>query len=224
MARRQQSKNRPVSRELPEDRAVQIARDPRQTDIDRASACAEIGRQRSRSALPALIEIVSSGEEREPLFSALAAIGMIGSRAATRPLMKVIARSPPLKRQCALITLGQLADRRARQLFARTLSDPSELAKTRGIAAEALGLLPPSRQVVKALVSALADPSAEVRYSALCGAEALRCRECLPALRALLGDRVVVEGAHTLADQAANAVRIIEEYRAPRTVKRCRAT
>jgi HEAT repeat protein len=192
---------------------TQICLDAARATEDRALACLLLGAMRSRASVFMLLEIGAEAQEEETLliWQSLAAVGAIRSRRATRPLIRLFRTTRSwLKRQAAVFALGQLADKRAERLLIRVLLDPKEVAKTRGFAGEALGLLGPKPQILKVLVAALEDESAEVRYAALCGIGALRSKTALPAVKSLLSDDTVGAGQSTIADRAAKVIKDIE--------------
>jgi len=186
---------------------TQICLDPGRKLEDRALACSLLGEIPSRASVLMLLAMGTTEEEPLLIWHSLAAVGAIGSRRATRPLMRLIKTTRSwFRRQAAVFALGQLSDQRAEPLLSRVLQNTKEVAKTRGFAAEALGLLDLAPQTQKALIAALQDESAEVRYSALCGIGAQRNRSALPAVKSLLADRTVVDGTNTIADRAASVV------------------
>ena len=86
------------------------------------------------------------------------------------------------------------------------LLDIRQDAKTRGFAAEGLGLLPPTRRSTNALIKMLHDQSTEVRYSALCALGALRSKAALRSIESLLNERVVMPGEMSLYDRASEVI------------------
>jgi HEAT repeat protein len=165
----------------------------------------------ARTSVLALINIGLKEEDNILVWTAFAAVGTIGSRKATRPLMHLVrTMKSSFKRQGVIFALGMLQDKRARSLLERVLADLREDSKTRGLAAEALGLLRPKEASVKFLIRALEDPSAEVRYSALCALGALRSRYALLAVKRMLEDHAIVDGDKTIAYYASVVTRDIE--------------
>jgi HEAT repeat protein len=172
-----------------------ICRDGMRPTEERTMACSLLGQIRSRRAIPLLLKIGSQEEEQLLVWEALSAVGAIHSRTATPRLMQLIRTSAsPFKRQAAVFALWRLTDVRARPLLIRILRNEREDVKTRAFAAEALGLLPLTRNSVSAMIAALDDPSVEVRYSAVCGFSGLRSTAAVPALKRLLTDNMVVDG------------------------------
>lgn len=177
----------------------------------RARACAEIGSHRFRPAIPSLLKLGSIAGDPLIVWQALDAVGAIGSKTATRPLLQLIRDSKSaFVRQAAVFAVGQLADPRARPHLIRVLKNKSELPKTRGFAAEALGLLRSQPASSETLISALGDVEPEVRCAAVSAIAALRDRRAVPALRSLLTDRTIVDGDRTLSEFASDALRTME--------------
>jgi HEAT repeat protein len=125
--------------------------------------------------------------------------------------MRLIRTTPSWqKRQAAVYGLWGLADQRAEGLLIRILLDKKEVEKTRGFAAEALGLLHPTPLIEEAYIAALQDSSVEVRYSALCGLGGSPCRGALPFVKNLLDDHAIGDGESTIAGLAATVILQIE--------------
>ena len=189
---------------------IEICRASARSIKQRALACALLGELRSRVSVPALLDVASAEEEPLLVWEALKAVGLIRGRLATPAVMRLArTTASSTKRQAAVYALGILADKRARSLLIRVLSDQQEDAHTRGIAAEALGLMGSTQRIVAALIQALEDPSGDVRYAALFGVEALRSAAALPAVRRLQSDRTIVDG-HAIGTQATSTTAIIE--------------
>lgn len=185
----------PSLRSTTEQDLIGICGDASQSYEKRASACLLLGQMRARTSVLALINVGLKEEDSILVWTAFAATGAIGNGKATRPLMHLVrTMTSSFKRQAVVFALGGLQDKRARSLLEWVLADLREDPKTRGLAAEALGLLRPKTPTVKVLIRALEDPSAEVRYSALCALGALRSRYALPAVKRMLEDRTIVDG------------------------------
>lgn len=192
------------------DDLVKISLDNGRPIEERASACMVLGQMRSRKSISVLLEISKKAEDPLLVWQCLAAVGSIGSRTATRPLMRQIRTATSgFMRQAAVFALGQLIDERARMLLTRVLLDLKEIPKTRGFAAEALGLLRFKKATLTSLVRASEDESPEVRYSVLCGLGALRDKATLPVLERRLNDHAIVDRG-TIAE---HATLIIDEIR-----------
>lgn len=188
-----------------------VMMDPSRPAAERAQACSWAGQRRLRDALPALLQIARIEENPLLVWASLAALGTLGSRVSTRPLIMIFrSTQSPTKRQGAIFALGRLYDPRARSVLVKIVSDRKEDDKSRGLAAEALGLLRPAKASTSALIGALGDDEAEVRYSALLAVGALRCREALPAVERLKNDSTPVDGDGTIADHASMVISDIE--------------
>jgi HEAT repeat protein len=184
---------------------TQICLDKARSMEDRASACSLLGSVGSRDSIFPLLEIGASASDDQTIliWESLKAVGALRSRRATRPLMRLIRTTPSLqKRQAAVYGLWGLTDQRAEGLLIRILLDKTENEKTRGFAAEALGLLHPTPHIEKAYIAALQDNSVEVRYSALCGLSGSRCKGALPFVKSLLSDDSMMNGEGTVAELA----------------------
>ena len=184
---------------------------------ERAQACAWAGQRHLTEALSTLLQIAKTEEDPLLVWESLAALGALGSRVATRPLILFLrSTQSATKRQGATFALGRLYDPRSRSILVKIVSDRKEDETTRGLAAEALGLLRPAKPSTSALIRALGDDEAEVRYSALLALGALRCREALPTLERLRNDSTLVDGDGTIADHASRVITEIESAPAQR--------
>ena len=189
------------------DDLIEIAEDATRSASDRSTACSLLGLMRSRASISALLQLGLSEKEDLLIWEALAAVGAIGSRTATRPLIHLVRTTDSgFRRQAAVFALGLLHDQRARSALTKALLDARESAKARGLAAEALGLLRATPRTVHVLIEMLRDASAEVRYSALCSLGALRSKPALRSIESLLGDQTIVDGSMSMADRAAEVM------------------
>jgi len=190
---------------------------------ERAQACSWAGQRHLRDALSPLLQIARTEEDPLLVWESLAALGSLGSRIATQPLILFVRSThSATKRHGAIFALGRLYDPRARSVLVKIVSDRKEDERARGLAAEALGLLRPAKPSTSALIQALGDDSAEVRYSALLAIGALRCKEALPAVKRLRGDSAPVNGDGTIADHASRVTSEIESSPAQRLANRSR--
>jgi HEAT repeat protein len=145
----------------------------------RALAASLLGQIRDRESVRSLLSLGVIENDDALAWECLAAIGLVGSRKATRPLMRLIRETrSPLKRQAAVFALGLLADQRARTLLEKTMLDPTEPSRTRGFAAEGLGVLRPNPRTVKRLQALLHDDDPHVQRSASCALAALAFPAC----------------------------------------------
>jgi len=124
-------------------------------------------------------------------------------------------------RYLAVYALLLMSDRRAAGTLVGILQNQREPASLRAQAAEALGHCGSgSNRAGSALITALADESAEVRLFsanalAICGNW-----RAIPALKKLLKDRTPVEPYGTVAADAAYAIRTIATRRGQRVARR----
>ncbi len=190
-------------RKIGETGLIQLIQDSSQSAEARAEGCSQLGLMKSRRAVPVLLEI-GSKEKSELLFwESLKAVGTIGSKRATRPLMRLIRTTESRSRMtAAVLALLPLGDERAASLLIRIMLHGKDTPKARGLAAEALGWMRPKRDTLVALRKALEDPSEYLRYSAVCACSGLRSRAMIPALGRLLTDEAELPGEGTIAQLA----------------------
>src|SRR5260370_42714111 len=102
----------------------------------------------------------------------MSALTTIGSRRGARRLIRIAGGNHPLPaRQEAIYSLWHLRELRAESLFIRVSSAlDTEEEYTRDMATEALGNTRRRPRTQRALSERLFDPSASVRYAALCAA------------------------------------------------------
>jgi HEAT repeat protein len=191
---------------------VGICQDSSRDPKDRALACSLLGWIGTREVIDILLNVAHSAEEAILVWEAIAAVGTIQSKRVTRHLIEVIrSKSSTIKRQASIYALSLLGDERARACLERVLLDPEELPQSRGMAAEALGLLRLRSRTSRALVLMLDNPSAEVRYSCLCALGALRDESALRHIEHLTGDLGSLEGEGTVAERAQLVIHDIRE-------------
>ena len=189
-----------------------ICTDKSRASQDRVQSCALLGQLKLREATSLLIRIAMGEVDERLVWESLSAVGAIGSRKATRPLLGILqAGTPGAVRRGAVFALMQLADERARGMLVRIAAGAREEEKIRGLATEALGMLRPRRRSLRFLIEALHDPCAEVRFASLCALGALREHDALPFIRPLLSDTTVVDGDESVGDRAAVVLRSIED-------------
>jgi HEAT repeat protein len=138
----------------------------------RATACCVLGRRRDKRSVWALLS--AFGDARSEVFwEAAKALASTRSRHALRPLAAALAgEQDHEKRKAAAYALGWLGDVRAVEPLLERFADTAEDPSVRGQAAESLGYVleylrmqaRPDREAVDALIAALRDPSAEVRF------------------------------------------------------------
>ena len=179
----------------------------------RLQSCLILGQLRAREALPELLKI-AAGEDDKLSWQALVAIGAIGSRRATRSILRLLrSTKSPIARHGMVMALTQLADERARAALTRIAGDSREKPNVRGLAAEALGLLRRKKRTSWFLIQALQDPSPEVRFGSLCAIGAINERRALPFVRELLNDAAVVDGKESVGERASLVLSSLETSR-----------
>jgi len=212
--------------------AIRIILDRKKEADLRARACFVAGQLRPPGAARALLRLVRSHPDDPIAWEAFSALGLIGDRRVTKPLLRMLDNADSVsRRQMIVYALWPLSDVRARPVLIRTLLDKQEDETTRGFAAEGLGFVPLSKRSLEALITALGDARVYVRVSALCGlqtaGEALRARgkglrnrgalrafneRAIPAIRARLNDRAAIKGEATIAESAAS---ILSRWKVP---------
>jgi HEAT repeat protein len=160
----------------------------------RARACVAAGFLRMKTAMPIMLELANS-EIAAVAWGAANALALIGSRAATRPLMQIVRHSAyEPARNAAINALGRLHDARAEGLICEVLTDQAESESTRTFAACALMNPRNPKRAIVYLLRALDDPSAHVRWQALSALGTTGNPDVAEAIRRCLADQTVVPG------------------------------
>ena len=134
----------------------------------RVVACFVAGQLQRHEALGALLIALEDCSERVS-FSAGSALSAIKSHKVTRKLIQVIRCSPrEHNRYASICALFGAPDRRTRQILLAVVKGHGD-PQTRSLAAEVLGQLTPTPRSTDALLDALHDGEASVRFGALCG-------------------------------------------------------
>ncbi len=187
---------------------LQNRADTMERRLDAASAPKGL---RCRDAVAPLLEALAEGDEKLSWMSMSALTG-IGSRRGARRLMAIVRGKYPLPaRQEAICTLLHLQEFRAESLFIRVgCAIDNEEEFTRDMATEALGITSSRPGSQRALARRLFDPSASVRYAALCALSSggrLLLISCLRrALEAKLHDPDKIHDDHPIATFAAKVL------------------
>jgi len=190
---------------------IRIIMNPGQAISSRSDSIHRLGEWRAREAVSALLVLLEDGPN-ELRFSATSALEKIKSRTATRPLLRMLRQSEdPLVRECACEILFFLGDRRSENQLRNILFDQSETSYLRGRAAQALGMIHPTRvRTVRSLVCALQDSDPEVRYSAVCGLSPItgtyNMALAIVALKALASDHTKIPGEMRISELAAHVI------------------
>jgi HEAT repeat protein len=173
---------------------------------DRARAGWLLGRMRDARAFDPL---ASALHDPDPHLRAEAArsLGALGSVRAVPELLAALQADPDLDTRIgAAHSLGLLGDHRAVDPLLAKLADKSEHPRVRGVAAEAL-TGPREHRAVPLLITALDDPSVEVRFWAAFALGELGDPAALSALERLAQtDDAVLPGWRSVKDEAAAAI------------------
>jgi len=177
----------------------------------RVAVCWLLGQFGKKRAVYALLRAFDSQQDNLRR-QASHAIGLVGSKAAVKPLLIALRKGSTAEHRAdAAYALGHIGDARAVEPLLRSLADPEEDARVRGQAAESLAnLRARGPAVYAALISVLADASAEVRFwAAFALGEIANSRE-QEAIRALehlaATDTAVVPGWWSVSREAEAAL------------------
>jgi len=146
---------------------IKLAADRENPISLRASAAWLLGQLRERSAVPALLRMLTESRDHPVTCEAMKALGAIDDKGSVRPLIALL-RSRKRRvdvRMGAAYALGCIGDRRATSAFISILEDVKEDARLRDQVADSMGGLFDSRSI-KPLMGALHDPDPGVRASA----------------------------------------------------------
>jgi HEAT repeat protein len=191
-----------------------IAADRRYDEESRSKTCWLLGQIGDREAAATLLRLAEREANDRVTHEALSAIGMIGDCSVTAPLLKLLEGTAEKSRRAQIVyALWFLADRRAASALLNILNDSHEDDTTRGFAAEGLGSVRPTVDIVRALGNALSDSSVNVRMSALCALSSvywcipdelsgLLEAQVVPAIERRLDDHAACPGEETVAELA----------------------
>lgn len=182
----------------------------------RGVACWLLGRLAADEGLPALVATLES-PDRGLRATAAVALGECRNGDAAPALIAVMRADPSAPtRAAAAWALGEIGTDPAIDALLTALADRAVPASVRGQAAEALGRARDPR-VVPALIAALGDPEAEVRFFAAFALGQSGDAAALPALeRVAAGDDAEVAGWGSLTQEALAA---LEQLRSPKKRK-----
>lgn len=177
----------------------------------RIAGCWLIGQLRQKRAVYALLRVFERGPDglRQ---QAAHTLGALGSKAAVKPLLSTLQQGrTPEHRSDAAYALGHIGDARAARPLLDRLNDPAEDPRVRSQAAESLAYLAgPAADVRAALIAALADASAEVRFWAAFALGAIgdgSDPEVIRSLEQLAGtDNALVPGWWSVGQEAGAAL------------------
>lgn len=179
-----------------------ILRAPDTPEEIRCECLLAIGCLRARAGMEDALRILATSSDKTTVYAAERAIIDIGSKSATRPLMRIAAQNKSMEKQhAAVYALWFLWDPRSRHLLRKIVDSPDSDVRVRGLAAEALGGFKDS---LPFLLSHIEDPSPDVRCGALYGIALItRAPEVLAKCEFLLHDDAqVVAGGLALSHHA----------------------
>jgi HEAT repeat protein len=149
-----------------------ILTNPAEDYTNRIAADTTIGDLRDRSSIPLLLEVLGEGKA-ELAWACSHALIAIRSRTSGRRLIEIARTHPSSEvRQAAIYAIWILGEVRAENALITIADLVSEDTQVRSLATEALGNTVHHGRSQRALARRLFDPSAGVRYSALCALSA----------------------------------------------------
>lgn len=159
-----------------------------------------------RAHIPALLHILRNAQQPGLSLQAAKALAAIGSRRATKPMLGIIrhAHADHLVFSC-VYALWSLRDGRSERTLRGVVNNPEWETKTRGLAAEVLGMFPRSHTF---LLNQHQHPIPDIRCGALYGA-AVHARDplVLEIFQELLHDNAKTSNGERVSDLAAQVLR-----------------
>ncbi|MBV9791807.1 MAG: HEAT repeat domain-containing protein [Chloroflexi bacterium] len=142
-----------------------VVRDEAAAPEIRSAGCWLLGQFRQKRAVYAVLRAFDSQHD-DLRRQAAHTLGVLGSKVAVKPLLKALEYASTVERRAdAAYALGHIGDERAAQPLLNRLNDAAEDDRVRSQAAESLAYLAVETADVRAaLIAALADASAEVRF------------------------------------------------------------
>ncbi len=162
---------------------------------------------RGTQAIPLLLSLLRLGNQNI-LFASANALSAIGSKIATKPLLRVLRSSKILARRLAAIyALGTLHDPRSGNDLIRLAVSEFEPTAVRDFAVEALaGITWKRPQVIRVLLAALQDESPSVRWGAAWALGRSGDLTAIPFLEKLFNDAEAPPGNTSVAEAAREAI------------------
>lgn len=168
----------------------------------RAASLIALGAFPGNQHVSDILGILRHAEAPSLSLAAAQALAAIQSRQATRPLVRTIrsATADHIAFSC-VYALWSLRDRRSKLAIQEVVNNAALSPKTRGLAAEVLGIFRRSLPLLLALQS---HPIPDVRCGALYGAAAITAdKRLLRQFEVLLCDQSTVSGGQTVSELAA---------------------
>jgi HEAT repeat protein len=185
---------------------VATLQDPTVAMVMRLSACWLLGRLGDKRALVPLL----AASEAELVWEAAKALAVINDKRAVVPLISSLLEGKDIEQQAAAAyALGLLGDKLSVEPLLETLGNRNVHPKVRGHAAEALAHSGDDH-AVDSLITALGDPSAEVRFWASFALGQLGNKKALPDLERLLSEVAILPRWGKVSDAAREAIKNIE--------------
>lgn len=154
------------------------------------------------SSIPDIIDILRKAQDPQISLAAAQALSVIQSKHATKPLLRTMFSTSEdhIVFSC-IYALWSLRDRRSMLAINRVVNNASLSPRTRGLAAEVLGVF---RSSLPRLLALSRHPVSDVRCGALFGAAAItRDPRILWKYEALLRDHSIISTGQTVKELAA---------------------
>lgn len=190
---------------------LKFCTDKRQKASARGIACLALGFLGYKAAIPVLLQLAND-VDLTIVNDATRALQMMPSPRVVRPMISLAIGATSIEvRNRAIDVLGTLGDKRAEEILVSILGNLAEAESTRCCAADALaGLRSPSDVAMAALLDALREPSALLRWTVLNTLGIVGNQNTIPAIKACLADQERVShlpSKATVASAAENALR-----------------
>lgn len=179
----------------------------------RETICWVLGRLGEKTALPALLITLNDKNHRLRM-SAASALGMLGDQEAIPPLLNLLNTEEDIEVRFLIVhALGFFSKN---DLVVETLTNilinKTENPKIRGHAAESLAFNRDDSEIVNLMITALKDPSVEVRFWAAYALGQLGNKTAIPELERLAAtDKAILPGWWEVSKEAADAINNLQE-------------
>ncbi|KAA0253520.1 MAG: HEAT repeat domain-containing protein [Acidobacteria bacterium] len=188
------------------DDLLRLASSPQLLPEERARAVWALGVLRERKAQPVLFALLTKPMKAEVLaWETVKALAQLRPRGAAAALEEGLGHRSQLTRKVSAWALGQLGLKRARVPLEIRLRDRREAPDVRAQAAEALGSIG-ARQAAEALIEALEDRDAGVRFWSAYALGEIGDARALAPLQKLISDKSPGSGQHSVGLEARRAI------------------